>query len=83
MRPGGHKKGHSQIGESAHAHPLPLGGVIAIRRTLPKIFRRTFRKVPTQSDQAHRRPGRAIAGTPRSKEAGDSGPSLSGIIRAV
>ncbi len=37
MRPGGHKKGHSQIGESAHAHPLPLGGVIAIRRTFPKF----------------------------------------------
>ena len=37
MRPGGHKRGHSQIGESAHAHPYPLGGVIAIRRTFPKF----------------------------------------------
>ena len=37
MRPGGHKRGHSQIGESAHAHPYPLWGVIAIRRTFPKF----------------------------------------------
>ena len=37
MRPGGHKKGHSQIGESAHAHPLPPGGVIAIGRPSPKF----------------------------------------------
>jgi hypothetical protein len=52
MRPGGHKKGHSQIGESAHAHPLPPRGCHRDWSNFPKIFRRTFRKVPTETDQA-------------------------------